>query len=318
MGKIVDSLMDALNSIIGFIPNLISAIILLLVAWIIATIVKKVIVKGLGALGFEEWLQKKGLVDRQKGKSDSEGLIKTFGKLAYFLIFLLFLPAVFDALKMESVSNPIRSMMQSVLNFAPRILVAVIILVIGLFIAKMLGTLVKNLLQSLNVSRFNHYINFGNDKNSIDLPVAVGWVITTIIGLFFFVQALNTVNLTVLNKIGAAIIGYLPLVVSAGIILALGLIGGNLLAKFIRKSTGNNTLAEVVKFLLIIVAVFMTLDQLNFAQSIVNVAFLLILGAIAVAFAIAFGIGGKSFAEKQLQKLSNKIEKESDSNHNQF
>ncbi|REI18212.1 mechanosensitive ion channel [Staphylococcus felis] len=318
MGKIVDSLMDALNSIIGFIPNLISAIILLLVAWIIATIVKKVIVKGLGALGFEEWLQKKGLVDRQKGKSDSEGLIKTFGKLAYFLIFLLFLPAVFDALKMESVSNPIRSMMQSVLNFAPRILVAVIILVIGLFIAKMLGTLVKNLLQSLNVSRFNHYINFGNDKNSIDLPVAVGWVITTIIGLFFFVQALNTVNLTVLNKIGTAIIGYLPLVVSAGIILALGLIGGNLLAKFIRKSTGNNTLAEVVKFLLIIVAVFMTLDQLNFAQSIVNVAFLLILGAIAVAFAIAFGIGGKSFAEKQLQKLSNKIEKESDSNHNQF
>lgn len=318
MGKIVDSLMDALNSIIGFIPNLISAIILLLVAWIIATIVKKVIVKGLGALGFEEWLQKKGLVDRQKGKSDSEGLIKTFGKLAYFLIFLLFLPAVFDALKMESVSNPIRSMMQSVLNFAPRILVAVIILVLGLFIAKMLGTLVKNLLQSLNVSRFNHYINFGNDKNSIDLPVAVGWVITTIIGLFFFVQALNTVNLTVLNKIGAAIIGYLPLVVSAGIILALGLIGGNLLAKFIRKSTGNNTLAEVVKFLLIIVAVFMTLDQLNFAQSIVNVAFLLILGAIAVAFAIAFGIGGKSFAEKQLQKLSNKIEKESDSNHNQF
>lgn len=318
MGKIVDSLMDALNSIIGFIPNLISAIILLLVAWIIATIVKKVIVKGLGALGFEEWLQKKGLVDRQKGKSDSEGLIKTFGKLAYFLIFLLFLPAVFDALKMESVSNPIRSMMKSVLNFAPRILVAVIILVIGLFIAKMLGTLVKNLLQSLNVSRFNHYINFGNDKNSIDLPVAVGWVITTIIGLFFFVQALNTVNLTVLNKIGAAIIGYLPLVVSAGIILALGLIGGNLLAKFIRKSTGNNTLAEVVKFLLIIVAVFMTLDQLNFAQSIVNVAFLLILGAIAVAFAIAFGIGGKSFAEKQLQKLSNKIEKESDSNHNQF
>ncbi|UXR86977.1 mechanosensitive ion channel [Staphylococcus felis] len=318
MGKIVDSFMDALNSIIGFIPNLISAIILLLVAWLIATIVKKVIVKGLGALGFEEWLQKKGLVDRQKGKSDSEGLIKTFGKLAYFLIFLLFLPAVFDALKMESVSNPIRSMMQSVLNFAPRILVAVIILVIGLFIAKMLGTLVKNLLQSLNVSRFNHYINFGNDKNSIDLPVAVGWVITTIIGLFFFVQALNTVNLTVLNKIGAAIIGYLPLVVSAGIILALGLIGGNLLAKFIRKSTGNNTLAEVVKFLLIIVAVFMTLDQLNFAQSIVNVAFLLILGAIAVAFAIAFGIGGKSFAEKQLQKLSNKIEKESDSNHNQF
>lgn len=315
MGNIINSLMDALNSIIGFIPNLISAIILLLIAWIIAAIIKKVIVKGLGALGFESWLQKKGLVDRNDGQSGSDGLIKTFGKLAYFLVFLLFLPAIFDALKMESVSNPIRSMMQSILNFAPRIIVAVIILVIGLFIAKMLGTLVKNLLQSINLSRYNHYVNFGSDKNSIDLPVAIGWVISTIIGLFFFVQALNTVNLSVLNQIGSAIIGYLPLIISAAIILALGLIGGNLLAKFIRKSTGNNMLAEVVRFVLIIVAVFMTLDQLNFAQSIVNVAFLLILGAVAVAFAIAFGVGGKDFAKKQMEKLSNKIEKENNSNH---
>ncbi|MGV3244874.1 mechanosensitive ion channel [Staphylococcus sp. 11261D007BR] len=315
MGNIINSLMDALNSIIGFIPNLISAIILLLIAWIIAAIIKKVIVKGLGALGFESWLQKKGLVDRNDGQSESDGLIKTFGKLAYFLVFLLFLPAIFDALKMESVSNPIRSMMQSILNFAPRIIVAVIILVIGLFIAKMLGTLVKNLLQSINLSRYNHYVNFGSDKNSIDLPVAIGWVISTIIGLFFFVQALNTVNLSVLNQIGSAIIGYLPLIISAAIILALGLIGGNLLAKFIRKSTGNNMLAEVVRFVLIIVAVFMTLDQLNFAQSIVNVAFLLILGAVAVAFAIAFGVGGKEFAKKQMEKLSNKIEKENNSNH---
>ncbi|MBI5975968.1 mechanosensitive ion channel [Staphylococcus canis] len=312
MRGITNTFMDALHTIIGFIPNLISAIILLIVAWIIATIVKKVIVKGLGALGFEDWLRKKGLVDRNRGTSESEGLIKTFGKLAYFLIFLLFLPAIFDALNMKSVSGPIRDMMQSILNFAPRILVAVIILVVGLFIAKMLGTLVKNLLQSLNVSRFNHYVNFGKDKNSIDLPAAIGWVITTIIGLFFFVQALNTVNLTVLNKIGAAIIGYLPLVISAAIILALGLIGGNLLAKFIRKSTGNNTLAEIVKFLLIIVAIFMTLDQLNFAQNIVNVAFLLVLGAVAVAFAIAFGIGGRPFAEQQLQKLTRKMENDND------
>ena len=64
------------------------------------------------------------------------------------------------------------------------------------------------------------------------------------------------------------------------IILALGLIGGNLISKLINKSTGNAMLAEIVKYLVIIVSVFMTLDQLNFAQSIVNVAFLLILGAL--------------------------------------
>ena len=215
---------------------------------------------------------------------------------------------------MQSVSKPIKGMMSSILNFSPKIIVAVIILVLGIFIAKVLGTLVKNILGSLNVSRFNKYVNFGENKDSIDIPTATGWVITALIGLFFTVQALNTVNLSVLNKIGEAIIGYLPLVISAVIILALGLIGGNLISKLINKSTGNAMLAEIVKYLVIIVSVFMTLDQLNFAQSIVNVAFLLILGAVAVAFAIAFGIGGKSFAEKQLNKFSDKID--SDKNNN--
>ena len=298
MSKITDSFMNALDSIIGFIPNLISAIILLIVAWIIAVIVKTIIVKGLRAIGFEKWLEKKGLTEAGSGKSESEGLIQTFGKLAYFIIFLLFLPSVFDALNMTSVSTPIKNMMDSILNFLPRVIVAVIILIVGLFIAKVLGTLVKNLLTNLNVSRYNHYVNFGENKESIDIPSATGWILTTIIGLFFVVEALHTVNLQVLNTIGEAIIGYLPLVISAAIILVIGFVGGNLLSKLIKKSTGNGLVAEIVKYLVIVVSVFMTLDQLNFAQSIVNVAFLLILGAVAVAFAISFGIGGKSFAEK--------------------
>lgn len=308
MSKITDSFMNALDSIIGFIPNLISAIILLIVAWIIAVIVKTIIVKGLRAIGFERWLEKKGLTEAGSGKSESEGLIQTFGKLAYFIIFLLFLPSVFDALNMTSVSTPIKNMMDSILNFLPRVIVAVIILIVGLFIAKVLGTLVKNLLTNLNVSRYNHYVNFGENKESIDIPSATGWILTTIIGLFFVVEALHTVNLQVLNTIGEAIIGYLPLVISAAIILVIGFVGGNLLSKLIKKSTGNGLVAEIVKYLVIVVSVFMTLDQLNFAQSIVNVAFLLILGAVAVAFAISFGIGGKSFAEKTLRKVEDKAD----------
>ncbi|MEY9141890.1 mechanosensitive ion channel [Mammaliicoccus lentus] len=308
MSKITDSFMNALDSIIGFIPNLISAIFLLIVAWIIAVIVKTIIVKGLRAIGFEKWLEKKGLTEAGSGKSESEGLIQTFGKLAYFIIFLLFLPSVFDALNMTSVSTPIKNMMDSILNFLPRVIVAVIILIVGLFIAKVLGTLVKNLLTNLNVSRYNHYVNFGENKESIDIPSATGWILTTIIGLFFVVEALHTVNLQVLNTIGEAIIGYLPLVISAAIILVIGFVGGNLLSKLIKKSTGNGLVAEIVKYLVIVVSVFMTLDQLNFAQSIVNVAFLLILGAVAVAFAISFGIGGKSFAEKTLRKVEDKAD----------
>jgi hypothetical protein len=54
----------------------------------------------------------------------------------------------------------------------------------------------------------------------------------------------------------------------------------------------------------------MTLDQLQFASMIVNTAFLFIMGGLAVAFALAFGLGGREFAKTQLQKLDNKIEEE--------
>ncbi|MFU1790287.1 mechanosensitive ion channel family protein [Mammaliicoccus sciuri] len=69
MSKITDSFLNALDSIIAFIPNLISAIILLIVAWLIAVIVKTIIVKGLNAVGFEKWLEKKGLTESGSGKS---------------------------------------------------------------------------------------------------------------------------------------------------------------------------------------------------------------------------------------------------------
>lgn len=311
MGNIGDQFSSMLSSIIAFIPNLISAILFLLLAWIIAVIVKNIIVKGLNAIGFDRWLQKKGLSSEDGAKRESEGLISTLGKLAYFLVFILFLPPVLDALNMESVSNPIREMMTAVLNFLPRLFVAGILVLLGLYLAKILGRLITNLLKSLNVSKYNSYVNFGDkSKEGIDIPNALGWTVAVLIGLFFVVQALTVLNLEVFNTIGTAIIAYIPLVISALIILALGFIGGNLLSKVVAKTTGNAFIGEIAKYLIIIVAVFMTLDQLNFAQSIVNLAFLFILGAVAIAFAISFGIGGRAFAEKQLHKFENKVQKE--------
>lgn len=311
MNNIGSAFMDMFNSIIAFIPNLIGALLYLLLAWIIAVIVKNIIVKGLSKLGAEEWLKKKGLIS-SSDEGASEDFIPMLGKIAYFLVFILFLPAVFSALNMNAVATPISEMMTNILNFLPSLLVAIILLVLGIFIANIVGTLVTNVLAGLNARKYNKYVSFGEDENAVDIPDASGMIVKVLIGLFFVVEALSVLNLEILNTIGGAIISYLPLVISAAIILTLGFAGGNILSGIIVKSTGNKLVGEVVKYLLIIMAVFMTLDQLNFAQNIVNVAFLLILGAAAIAFAIAFGIGGRSFAEKQLEKFENKVKSEDD------
>ena len=69
---------------------------------------------------------------------------------------------------------------------------------------------------------------------------------------------------------------------------------------------------KIAKYIIIVFAIFMTLEQIKFASTIVNTAFLLVLGSLAVAFAVAFGIGGRDFARRQLDKLDRSIDVQDD------
>lgn len=128
-----------------------------------------------------------------------------------------------------------------------------------------------------------------------------------IIVLFFTVEAFQVIDLKVLNTIGVAIITYLPFLLSAVVILGAGFFLANIIGNWVQKNTRNKVSAMIIKGVIITFAVFMTLDQLQFATSIVNIAFLVILSGLAIAFALSFGIGGREFAKKQLEKLDDKI-----------
>jgi hypothetical protein len=80
----------------------------------------------------------------------------------------------------------------------------------------------------------------------------------------------------------------------------------------LKRFSGSKLLAWAAKAAIIVLAAFMTLNQLGIATSIVNSAFIIVLGAIAVAFAIAFGIGGREFAGNVLQNLENKSNESDD------
>lgn len=146
---------------------------------------------------------------------------------------------------------------------------------------------------------------------NIDLAKLTGQLVAALIGLFFLVEALNALNLEMLNTIVSAVIAYLPNILFAAIIIGLAFIGGQMLASGIKSTTGSKFAGELVKYIVIVFALFMALDQLNFGSNIVNLAFLFIIGGLAVAFALSFGLGGRDFARKQLERADQKIEKES-------
>src|SRR5699024_516033 len=135
-------------------------------------------------------------------------------------------------------------------------------------------------------------------------------IVQIVIILFMTVEALRVLKLDVLNTIGYAVIAYLPLLISGFIIIGVGILAGYLVENLINKYANSPFAAAITKYMIIVFAVFMTLEQIKFASNIVNIAFLLVLGGLSVAFALSFGLGGREFAKRQLEKFENKVEED--------
>src|SRR5699024_10619665 len=229
----------------------------------------------------------------------------------YIIILVPVITVALETLQIRSIAEPIIMVLNQVLAAIPNIIVAVILIGVGVILAKFVGDLITGLLQGTGINKLNRYLTTpGKVSSSMDLANVIGQVIQAVLIVFFVVEALNVLNLEVLNTIGQAVIAYLPLVISALLILGIGIIGGTILGNFNSQTTGSRMAGNIVKYILIVMSVFMGLDQLKFATSIVNFAFLLILGGLSVAFAISFGIGGREFAKRQLERLETKMEKE--------
>ncbi len=140
-------------------------------------------------------------------------------------------------------------------------------------------------------------------ENSFILSKVIGKTVHIIMAVFFIVESFSVLHLSVFTNIGNAVIGYMPYVLASALILLTCYVCDGLAGKALRK--GNHiVLAMVSRIAIYTVGVFMVLSELGIAKEIVNTAFILIIAALAAAFAISFGIGGRDFAGKALKKLS--------------
>ena len=125
----MSNLLDQLNLAV---PSIIYAIITLIIAFIVAGIAKSLVINLIEALRLDKYTDKLGVVDEETGSST-----EFIGKLVYIIVFLLFLPGVLNRLGLEGVSSPIEMLVSKFLGFLPNIVAAVLILAVGIFIAKL-------------------------------------------------------------------------------------------------------------------------------------------------------------------------------------
>lgn len=312
LNNISTPLTGMVATFLGYIPRLIGAALLLFLGFVIAKIVQQLTKGFLERVNVDRLKEKMGLTDPQADGADSRNtlpLADLGGKVLYVIVLIPFIIAALEVLSIDAITDPAVTMLTSITSIIPQILAAGILIFIGIFIAKLVGDLVENIIDGFGISDKVADVMDEPKSTGFDLGNIVGIVVKALIILFFTVQAFDLIGLSIFQSIGGAIIAYLPMMLSALLILIGGYILGSIAKRFIVKMVPEARFAAiVVKSVIVAIAGLMALSHLGIGALFVETLFIAIIVSAAVAFAIAFGIGGRDFAKNTLQKLEKSME----------
>ena len=289
-----DDLMYYWNNIWSI--GLVRFVVFLALAFVAATVAGKVVAKLLKLVKLDEKFDKWGINEGAAGTST-----KFIEKLVYLVVFLCFVPSALTAIGINSVADSVSNFVYAFIGYIPNLIAAAILVYVGVLVAQILGQLVSVLLKKTKLDSLVQ-------KVLPQLKASASQILVTairVVVIFFAVaQGIQALNLSFLSMIVADIMIYLPIVVKAAAILLAAVIGANLAETAVSKVCSKAS--KIVKIAIYVVAGFMTLSQLGISPQIVETTFVYAVGALAVAFALAFGLGGKDYAKKILDKLDNK------------
>ncbi|MBX2816480.1 MAG: mechanosensitive ion channel [Saprospiraceae bacterium] len=288
---VLEPLQNMLDGFVGFIPNIVAAGLIGFIGYTLASIAREVV--GLISESIESLATRIGI----DGNLDLTKLVK---QLVFLFVFIPILIIALDALKMEVISRPATEMLQSLIGSIPNILAAAVILAVFFIIGRFVSTIVGELLENMGLNTLTNRIGIGQLLGSgRSLSGVVSGIVFFFIMFAGVVSALEKLELTQLS----GILGNVMQIggqIFFGIVL---LIAGNFIAKFVAdyfESTGASGMAGIARFAVLGLVLAIALKSMGIADDIVNLAFGLTLGAVAVAFALSFGLGGREAAGKQM------------------
>lgn len=203
---------------------------------------------------------------------------------------------------MESFDR-IRAALFQILGILPNLLLSLIILAAGFLVARTLERIADTSLERLHFDReaAKWGVTEAVERSGAGGPTAiVGKLLFWLVMLVVILLASSALGVSNIGELFGNLVGYLPNVFAAIIVIILGIVLGEFVRALILASAGGvegvPLLAQVAKFVIVLVSVFMALQQVNVAADIVTTAFTLILGAAALAVALAFGLGNTVLA----------------------
>jgi small-conductance mechanosensitive channel len=206
--------------------------------------------------------------------------------------------------------QPLQNALSTFLSYLPQLVGAIIILIIGYIVAKVLQAVVTRVLRGIG---FENWMERGGIKQFFD-RAQTRQTPTSIIGklVFWFVfiiaitMAADALGIPQVSAVLGQLIAYIPSIIAAILILILAALLANFVSGIVRGATGSDLLANVVRYAIIVYAVFAAITELGIAVTLTAPTFLILLGAVALAAALAFGLGGRDLARDVLQRAYNR------------
>ncbi|WP_231620821.1 mechanosensitive ion channel [Fictibacillus sp. 7GRE50] len=308
---ISEPLEGMLTGLFAFLPKLLGAAIILFVGWLVAKIVKEIIVNFLESIGTDRLALKLG-ADRALNKTSLSQII---GTIVYVFILIPVVISALETLDINGISGPAIGMLGQIMDMIPNIIVAILLVAVGLWLGKWVKQAVTSLLERVGFNGIFHKMGLGSlhkTNQTFTISEIIGYAAQVVVVLLFTIEALQLVKLESLVNILSVVLAYIPMVLTAVLILGIGFYAGDLVKRvvqsMIKQQTEGKLLGSIAKYTIITLAFFMALDQLGVAKTIVNAAFILILGGFTIAFGLAFGLGGRDAAGRTLNKWSRKME----------
>jgi hypothetical protein len=305
---------DFLQGIFQFMPRFLGAAFLLLFAWLAACGLRIVVRRLLNAAKFDE------RVGNQLGTGAAEtSLTHTLAEAVYWLVFLLFLPAILHALALEGLLSPVRDMLDKVLVFLPNILSAAIILVLGWFVARIVQRIVTNLSAAAGIDALSDRLSLSQLLGAQKLSDVLGLVLYVLLLIPVLVASLNALQLEAITAPASGmlqtLLAALPMIFAALLILVVAYVVGRVAAGLItnlltgvgfnrvlvwlgvgaepteEQRTPSEIAGYAVLVTIMLFAVIEAAEQLGFALLAGMITDLTVFAARVVLGLVVFGIG---------------------------
>ncbi len=179
--------------VFAYLPRFLYAAGIAVVAWIVARILKALVTRVLHTAGADK------KVTEPAGMEEAP-ISAAIGEAVYWLVWLLFLPAILSVLGLTGILLPIQSMITDILAFLPRLAAAAVLLVIGLFVARILQRILSSALHALGLDALSDRVGLGQYLGKGNLSGLLGLVVYVIVLIPIIIAALNVLGLTYLAQ----------------------------------------------------------------------------------------------------------------------